>query len=194
MRLSNLRYHWYLISCDIIWYHWRSMINALWVIKRFKIPKTVLAILVPWHPWPSNLMPPRHMQIGPRACGKHKCGRAHKAFLAPIAIGQSLDDSSRKFMIQSCETIHVGKLSPKAVNLLDAFGVAWSFPWSLGLWHSVRSNGKDVRRKGLCFEMLTTDNLLKKRWKKNCAHQIWKDAYLDSFWWIYNRYIYVCIY
>ena len=46
------------------------------------------------------------MQIGPRACGKHKCGRAHKA-LAPIAIGQSLDDSSRKFMIQSCETIHV---------------------------------------------------------------------------------------
>lgn len=77
MLLPNLRY--YLLVSDIIWYHW----NQCSVIKRFKIPKTVLAILLPWHPWPSNLMPPRCVQIRPRACGKHKCGRAHKAFLGP---------------------------------------------------------------------------------------------------------------
>ena len=157
-KLTKLRgchvFFWYLISSDI------TGINVLSVKKRFKIPKTVLAILLPWHPWPSNLMPPRRMQIRPRECGKHKSGRAHKAFLAPIAtypLGKTwmvLHGNSWFKAVKLFNMIHVGKLSPsaKAVNLLDAFVAAWSFLWSLGLWHSVGSNGKDVRRKGLCFK------------------------------------------
>lgn len=79
-------------------------------------------------------------------------------------------------------TIHVGKLSPgaKAVNLL-AFVAPWSFLWSLRLWHSVGSDGKDVRRKGLCFEMRRTDDHLKIKSKKELGSSNLKESDYDSF-------------
>ena len=178
--------YWYLISCDIMWYHLISLESMLFPSKSVQDPQdcvgsTATSTSLTIQPdaaemcadstssmWKTQVWEGSQSIFGPRLLHSH--------------LGKSwiiLHGNSWFKLVKLFNTIHVGKLSPgaKAVNLLDAFVAAWSFLWSLRLWHSVGSNGKDVRRKGLCFEMRRTDDQFEKQMEKRTglikSERIW---------------------
>ena len=170
MLLPNLRY--YLLVSDIIWYHWNQ---CSFRHKTFQDPQDCVGYTATLT---SLTIQPDAAEMyadSTSSMWKTQVWEGSQSIFGPrllhSPLGKTwiiLHGNSWFKLVKLFNTIHVGKLSPgaKAVNLPDAFVAAWSCLWSLRLWHSVGSNGKDVRRKGLCFEMRRIDDHLKNKWKK----------------------------
>lgn len=175
--------YWYLISSDIIWYHWNQ---CSFRHKTFQDPQDCVGYTATLT---SLTIQPDAAEMcadSTSSMWKTQVWEGSQSIFGPrllhSPLGKTwiiLHGNSWFKLVKLFNTIHVGKLSPGAnsLNLLDAFVAAWSLLWSLRLWHSVGSNGKDVRRKGLCFEMRRTDDHLKNKWKKRTglikSERIW---------------------